>query len=107
MAEFEFTPGATFTTPGDDPIVKVLFSRTSPPLRPGVHVFQLIVVDDAGNESAPVRQEVRVIDQSRPNAVLVILPSESVPFGETFALSGEKSFDIGGSIKEYRWTMVS
>jgi hypothetical protein len=106
MAEFSFTPGATFSTPGDDPIVKVLLSATAP-LRPGIHVFQLVVVDDAGNESAPVRQEVRVIDQARPNAVLTVLPSETVPFGEGFTLSGEKSFDIGGSIKEYRWTMVS
>ena len=105
MAEFEFTPGTTFSTPGDDPIAVVTFTRGAP-LRPGIHIFQLVVVDDAGNESAPVRREVRVVDQSRPNAVLTVLPAETVPFGERFTLSGEGSFDIGGSIREYRWTLV-
>lgn len=106
MAEFAFTPGATFNTKGDDPIVKVTPSAASP-LKPGLHVFQLVVVDDAQNESVPVRREVLVIDQTRPNASLTILPSDRVPFGEPFTLSGEGSFDIGGSIREYRWTMVS
>ena len=105
MAEFEFTPGTTFSTKGDDATVKVVFG-TAGPLKPGVHQFQLVVVDDSGNESAPFRQEVLVVDQTRPNAVLVVLPSETVPFGESFTLSGEKSFDIGGSIREYRWTLV-
>ena len=105
MAEFEFTPGITLTTKGDDPTVKVIFG-TAGPLKPGAHVFQLVVVDDSGNESAPFRQEVLIVDQTRPNAVLAVLPSETIPFGETFVLSGEKSFDIGGSIREYRWTMV-
>lgn len=105
MAEFEFTPGTTFSTKGDDPTVKVIFG-TGGPLRPGVHEFQLVVVDDSGNASAEMRREVLIVDQTRPNAVLTILPSETVPFGEGFTLSGEKSFDIGGTIREYRWTMV-
>jgi hypothetical protein len=105
MADFEFTPGTTFTTRGDDPTVRVIFG-TSGPLRPGVHEFQLVVVDDSGNESAEIRREVLIVDQTRPNAVLTILPSETVPFGEGFTLSGDKSFDIGGTIREYRWTMV-
>ena len=103
MAEFEFTPGTTFTTPGNDPLVKVIF-KAGAELRPGVHVFQLVVVDDSGNESAPVMREVRVVDQTRPNAVLDV--QSTVAFGESFVLSGEKSFDIGGTIKEFRWTKV-
>jgi hypothetical protein len=106
MADFEFTPGSTFSTPGDDPIAKVIFKQGNE-LKPGIHVFSLVVVDDSGNESAPVRREVRIIDATRPNADLQILPSETVRFGETFTLSGEKSFDVGGTIREYRWTMVA
>ena len=105
MAEFEFAPGVTVSTKGDDPTVKVVFTSRGP-LKPGIHEFQLVVVDDSGNESAPFRQQVLVVDQTRPNAVLTVLPSETVPFGEAFTLSGEKSFDIGGVIKEYRWTLV-
>ena len=53
-----FSPGKRVTT--EEPFVTV------EKLGPGDHVFELVVVDDAGNESEPDRTVVRVITRSRP-----------------------------------------
>jgi hypothetical protein len=74
------------------------------PLARGRHVFQLEVVDDSANVSEPVKLVVIVADKERPTAVLE--GPQVADFGKPFKLSGEKSFDIGGSIKTYRFTYL-
>lgn len=87
----------------DQPTLVVDVDPTSP-LRPGRHQFQLEVVDDSGNVSAPDTIVVIVADRERPTAVLVGPSIADV--GKPFNLSGEKSFDIGGVIKVYRYTYL-
>lgn len=74
------------------------------PLERGRQVFQLEVVDDSGNVSEPDRIVVIVADRERPTAVLA--GPSVVDIGKSFELSGAKSFDIGGSIKLYRFTYL-
>lgn len=74
------------------------------PLARGRQAFQLEVVDDSGNVSAPDRIIVIVADRERPTAVL--LGPQIADVGKSFELSGEKSFDIGGSIKTFRFTYL-
>lgn len=74
------------------------------PLPVGRNRFQLVVVDDSGNVSEPDVVEVIVKDASKPTAVLQA-PRE-VNFGESFQLTGKQSFDIGGKIVRYRWTLL-
>ena len=71
----------------------------------GAHDFQLVVVDDSGNESAPAQARVFVLDNDAPTAVLTA-PS-SAPVGTPFTLSGAGSSDVGGSIVGYRWTRMA
>lgn len=71
----------------------------------GQHVFQLVVIDDAGNESVPAKVEVVVKDTQAPTAVLRA-PSQ-VEFGKPFRLDGRESSDIPpGKIVKYIWTLV-
>lgn len=74
------------------------------PLSRGRHLFQLEVVDDSGNVSAPNQVTVIVADRERPTAVLN--GPQVADLGKEFKLSGEKSFDIGGEIKSYRFTYL-
>jgi hypothetical protein len=75
------------------------------PLPIGRHIFQLEVVDDSGNRSAPDRVEVIVRDEDNPTAVLDA-PS-TVPFGRPFRLSGQRSSDPPpGQVVRYIWTLV-
>lgn len=76
------------------------------PLPPGRHRFQLIVEDDAGNQSEPAMVDIIVVDQSKPTAV--IDAPTSVATGASFSLSGARSFDLPpGKIKNYRWVQLS
>ena len=76
------------------------------PLPPGRHRFQLVVVDDSGNESDASIADVLVVDNTKPTAVLDA--PASVPFGSSFSLSGARSIDLApGRIVQYRWTRVS
>ena len=78
----------------------------SAPLPPGHHRFQLVVVDDSGNESSPAAVDVVVIDNQKPTAV-IDAPS-TVPFGTSFSLSGARSTDLPpGKIVQYRWLQLS
>lgn len=95
-----------------DPLVSVEVKPDSP-LPPGKYRFQLVVVDDANNESDPAVLEVIVADTERPTAVLdmvnadkvVIKPNVSV--GESFLLSGARSTDVApGKVKSYRFTLL-
>jgi hypothetical protein len=98
-----FIPGQPVATPS--PTIEVTVSPTAP-LAPGRHRFQLVVVDDSGNESAPSVAEVVVIDDKKPTAVLDA-PAR-VSFGASFSLSGARSADLPpGRIREYRWMLIS
>lgn len=98
-----FVPGQAVVT--TDPRVEVTVSPSAP-LAPGRHRFQLVVVDDAGNESQPAVTEVIVIDNTKPTAV--IDAPATVPFGSSFTLSGTRSFDLPpGKISQYRWQQLT
>ena len=98
----QFKPNEAVET--DDPKVEVTIGAGSE-LKPGSHRFQLVVVDDSGNESVPSVVQVIVIDDGRPTAVLTA--PRAVPFGQSFALLGDKSVDSGGGkIVRYLWTLV-
>ena len=79
----------------------------------GANRFQLVVVDSAGNESAPTVLDVVVRDTAKPTAVLDLVDSTggriapTVPFGQSFTLSGARSADLPpGKIVEYRFTLL-
>lgn len=76
------------------------------PLAPGRHRFQLVVVDDSGNQSAPAAIDVIVRDTARPTAV-IDAPSQ-VEAGRSFTLQGNRSSDVPpGRIVQFVWTMLS
>ena len=87
----------------DQPVITVDVDPLKP-LSRGRQVFQLEVVDDSGNLSEPTKIIVIVADRERPTAVLVGPSIADV--GKSFQLNGEKSFDIGGSIKSYRFVYL-
>lgn len=102
MADFNL-PGAKYETKESQIEVTVDPAR---PLPVGKMRFQLIVVDDAGNESIPTLVEVQVLDTVKPNAVLDA-PS-SVAYGNSFTLFGNRSVDpVGGGIIRYIWERVA
>ena len=74
------------------------------PMKTGTYVFQLQVVDDAKNPSQPTSVKVVVVDDRAPNAV--IDAPDSVPFGNGFTLSGKRSFDVGGQVVRFIWTLI-
>jgi len=98
-----FVTGQPVST--QDPSVEVTVTPTAP-LPPGAHRFQLVVVDDSGNQSEPAVVEVVVIDNQRPTAVLDA--PRTVPFGSSFKLSGTRSTDLApGRIVAYNWLRLS
>lgn len=74
------------------------------PLSVGVYDFQLVVTDDSGNESIPATCKIVVVDNQAPTAV--IDAPDRVGFGNDFALSGERSVDIGGQLTKFVWTLI-
>jgi|SRR5436190_24175475 len=101
MANFQV--GTKITTPESSVSVDV---TPTAPIAPGVHHFQLIVVDDAGNASEPATAQIIIKDSTKPTAVLTIVPSQVDP-GVSFRLDGSKSADLPpGKIKEFIWIMV-
>lgn len=98
-----FVTGVPVST--TDPRIEVTVSPADA-LPVGRHRFQLIVTDDAGNESAPAVVDVVVIDDKKPTAVIEA-PS-TVPFGTSFTLSGARSSDVApGKIVQYRWLRLT
>jgi hypothetical protein len=88
----------------EDPKVEVEIDPNAP-LAFGRHRFSLVVTDDSGNESEADTIEVIVADRDKPTAVLQ--GPDVASFGKSFALSGAKSFDVGGgTIKRYRFTYL-
>lgn len=74
------------------------------PLRVGVYEFQLVVADDAGNNSQPSVVRIVVADDQAPTAV--IDAPDRVGFATDFTLSGKRSVDIGGQITRFTWTLI-
>ncbi|GAA4049466.1 hypothetical protein [Parerythrobacter jejuensis] len=94
------------------PIVKVeLGPNDQLPL--GASRFELVVTDDAGNESEPASIEVVVLDAAKPTAVLDVVDGNGkrveprIRQGQGFNLSGARSSDKGdGKVVKYRFTLV-
>ena len=109
MAEFKENVPVVQT----DPMVTVDISPDRP-LSPGKHTFRLVVVDDAGNESAPKDVDIIVRDTEKPTAVLDMVNNDgavvaaTAELGKPFILSAARSSDPPpGKIKEYRFTLLS
>lgn len=95
-----------------DPLVSVDV-KDAAAMPPGKYRFQLVVVDDADNESDPAFIEVIVRDTERPTAVLDMINADktiidpTAPVGSSFLLSGARSSDVApGKIKAYRFTLL-
>jgi len=100
MPEFKF--GAPVET--NEPKVEVTIDPNNP-FKPGTYRFQLVVVDDSGNESEPAFVDIVVRDSQRPTAV--IDAPEAVEVGQTFDMTATRSFDApGGEIVRYIWTLL-
>lgn len=100
MADFVINADVVTT----EPTVEVTVTRERP-LPIGRQRFRLIVVDDAGNRSAPDEVTVIVADQDAPTAVL--RAPTLVGFSRSFELNGAASFDVGGGrLVEYVWTYL-
>ena len=111
----KFVPNTDHTVKSDEPLLDVQASAATP-LKPGKHIFQLIVTDDSGNDSSAANVTVIVQDQDRPTAVVDLLdgsgarvstPEVRVPFGKPFRLTGDRSSDVGGVVKTWNWTLLS
>jgi hypothetical protein len=95
-----------------NPTVTVDVAATAPfPL--GAQRFQLVVVDDSGNESVPTFLDVVIKDLDKPTAVLDLVNVDGtridpvVDFGKSFTLSAARSTDLPpGKVVEYRFTLV-
>ena len=88
----------------DVPTVEVTVG-TNNVLPLGRQRFRLVVLDEAGNKSAPDEVEVLIADQDAPTAVLTA--PRIAGFGRSFNLSAERSFDAGGGrIVRYVWTYL-
>jgi hypothetical protein len=73
----------------------------------GTHIFQLVVVDEDGNQSDPVTAQIVIKDTQKPTAVLTVAPTQVQP-GQVFSLDGSKSSDVApGRVVSFIWTMVS
>jgi hypothetical protein len=84
-----------------DPTIDV-----EPSLAVGRHVFQVVVEDASGNQSAPAQVEVIVLNPTAPTAVIELTSGPAVA-DRAFVLAASKSADArGGVIKKYRWTLV-
>jgi hypothetical protein len=110
----KFVPGTDTEVKSDEPLLDVVASAANP-LKPGKHVFQLVVVDDAGNPSETANVTIIVQDTERPTAVIDLItergeriatPEVNVRFGSPFRLSGERSSDIGGAVTTWNWSLL-
>jgi hypothetical protein len=110
----QFKPGTDTKAEAGEPKLDILVTAATP-LKVGKHIFQLIVKDDAGNESAPARVTIIVTDTTRPTAVVDVIdpagaristPEVTIPFGRAFSLIGDRSSDIGGAVKLWQWSLL-
>jgi hypothetical protein len=97
-----FTVGVPIETV--EPTIQVTVNPASP-IPVGTARFQLVVVDDSGNQSQPATANVLISDTTAPTAVLDV-PAQ-VEVGRSFSLSGTRSADVPpGRIVRYIWTML-
>lgn len=86
----------------ESPVLEVTFGNIVKSLPPGVHTFQLVVVDDLGVSSDPVIEQITV--QGKPVAALD--GPDRVAVGQSFKLDGSKSTAPGGKIVKWIFTRV-
>lgn len=106
-----FTPNQSVEQ--DTPQVEVEFGPQQG-LKVGINRFQLVVVDDAGQESEPSMVEILLLHDEKPTAVLEVLNEKQQLMdkpqfraGEKFFLTGRRSTDKEpGKITKYRFTWV-
>lgn len=108
MAEFKMNVPVV----QNDPLITVDVDPANP-LPPGRYRFQLVVIDDANNESAPATLDVIIADTQLPTAVLDMvnvdkaIVAPNVAAGNPFFLSGARSSDVApGKVKAYRFTLI-
>lgn len=86
------------------PTVEVTVDAQTP-LPIGKHKFQLVVVDESGNQSLPDTVELVVRDSINPTAILRA-PSQ-VEFGRSFILDGRASSDVPpGKVLKWIFTLL-
>jgi hypothetical protein len=109
-----FVPGTDTAVMADEPILDVVASPTRP-LPVGRHVFQLVVTDNAGNQSSVDSIAITVKDRTKPVAQIDFVRADgtrqydssiSVAYGQPFRLTGERSTDANGRVTTWRWTLV-
>jgi hypothetical protein len=106
----QFKPGQQVVQTSPTVLVEV---SDAAPLPVGSNRFQLVVVDNDGNPSAPAILEVIVQAAKIPTAVLEVVDANgghldpTVEAGHTFTLSAAKSSDVApGKVVEYRFTLL-
>jgi hypothetical protein len=110
-----FVPGVDTSVQSEEPSLDVQASAARS-LAAGRHVFQLVVTDNAGNVSNPAQIAIVVKERSKPTAEIDFVRDDGtrvyddaivVPFGKPFRLTGERSSDASGSVKTWRWTLLT
>lgn len=109
MPQFKVNEPQTST----EAVIKVEVSKANP-LPPGPHRFQLVVIDNEGNESEPAFVDLTVQALNAPTAVLELVDGGGkkidpavVIEGKSFTLSAAKSIDVApGKIVQYRFTLL-
>jgi hypothetical protein len=97
----------------EDAVLNIAVSNDNP-LAIGSHTFELMVVDDSGNESLPAQVVVIVRDTARPTAVVRAADADGRPlqgntmeFGANFMLNAKGSLDQPpGQITRYVWSLL-
>ncbi len=111
----KFVPGVDSIVSAAEPLLEVVASASTP-LPAGRHLFQLVVTDNAGNQSTPASIRVAVRDRTKPTAEIDFIRDDGVrlygsdivvAYGKPFRLTGERSSDANGVVASWRWTLVS
>lgn len=110
----KFVPNQSTEVKSDEPLLEVAVEPANP-LKVGKYLFRLVVTDDSGNESASQDVTIIVTDTDRPTAVIDVInvageripsPTVTIPFGQRFTLTGDRSSDVGGTVRTYLWTLA-
>ncbi len=88
--------------------------QADPPWPAGTSRLQLVVVDDAGNQSDPVFVDITVKQRPQPTAVLSLVDGQGKPIapprvaaGASFTLSAAGSTAVApAKVAQYRFTLV-